>query len=112
MIHDEEYEKHYSPDGEHIEYLMENPQPTQPQEEWQDEVKILLQNSEITKGTRKALEGLISNLISEIRKEERELIIRIIEEEKEVIFNSEKFYNGGEEVFGLLLKIQEKIKHL
>jgi hypothetical protein len=33
MIHDEEYEKHYSPDGEHIEYLMENPQPTQPQEE-------------------------------------------------------------------------------
>jgi modification methylase len=29
MIHDEEYEKHYSPDGEHIEYLMENPQPTQ-----------------------------------------------------------------------------------
>lgn len=51
-------------------------------------------------------------LISKIRKEERELIIRIIEEEKEVIFNSEKFYNGGEEVFGLLLKIQEKIKHL
>ena len=28
MIPDEEYQKHYSPDGERIEYLMEHPEET------------------------------------------------------------------------------------
>lgn len=105
--------------------MMEFLKGSQPQEEWEKEFDKLCEKKvyvpyvvgsncgeEVCDIHLDDIKLFIKNLISKIRKEERELIIRIIEEEKEVIFNSEKFYNGGEEVFGLLLKIQEKIKHL
>jgi hypothetical protein len=77
MIHDEEYEKHYSPDGEHIEYLMENPQSTQPQEEWEQEWDRIAPASVESNGIVYDLQPImiplkqfIKNLISEIREEE------------------------------------------
>jgi len=70
MIHDEEYEKHYSPDGEHIEYLMENPQPTQPQEEWKRAFYKIYNEEKGNIVRDLKLIDFISNLISEIREEE------------------------------------------
>jgi hypothetical protein len=52
--------------------------PTQPKESWEETLRILLQNSEVTKGTRKAVEGLISTeLAKEYKRGRHDNIIDI-----------------------------------
>jgi hypothetical protein len=128
MIHDEEYEKHYSPDGEHIEYLMENPQPTQPQEEkpiviwgeplresqpqqeeWekdlQGELRCYRSCCELDKMRERGESEdriflIIKHTISEIRKEERG---RIIKEFERAIISRMPAFSPNEKVTELKL---------